>query len=148
MEDRLICQLFPQNLFAVAYSKVSYAAGVKVLNRSKFQCHWTKEVRHICCFTQMLLLHSESAQVTGKSHYSILHCLRVLLINCVYVIRACFRLSVWSYFVLFYIKFYRTTCYTFSEFMVDWDQQLNKVWNTVSVSNAYLFLKAFEMPLV
>ena len=39
MEDGLICQLFPQNLFAVPYSKVSYAAGVKVLNKSKCQCH-------------------------------------------------------------------------------------------------------------
>jgi len=105
MEDGLICQLFPQNVLAVAYSKVSYAAGVKVHNKSKCQCQWTKEeVCHVCCvFTQMLLVHSESAQVTVISHYSILHCMCVLLMNFVYVIGTCFRLSVWSYFVLYYI---------------------------------------------
>jgi len=105
MEDGLICQLFPQNLFAVAYSELLYAAGVKVLYKSKCQCHWTKEeVHRVCCvFTQMLLVHSERAQLTVKSHYSILHCMYVLLMNCVYVIGTCLRLSVWFYFVLYYI---------------------------------------------
>jgi hypothetical protein len=34
-----MCQFFLQNLFAVAYAKVSYVAGVKVLNKSKGQRH-------------------------------------------------------------------------------------------------------------
>ena len=105
VEDCVIGHIFPTEfiLFAVAYSKVSNVAGVKLLNKSKSQCRTAEEVPLVCCtFDLMSVVHSERAQVTVKSHYSILpfYACYVVLMNCLYLIGTCFRLSVWSYVML------------------------------------------------
>jgi hypothetical protein len=140
-------------LFAVAYSKVSYVAGVKLFNKSKCQCHWTEEeVCHICCIFKPLLVVRSDCTGYMTAHWSILpfyaHFINELCMHNTYMLYVSGYLC--GLILCFITLNFRelTICSAFSVFVIDWGQKLSKVWNPVSMSDAYLFLKTYKIPVI